>query len=102
MNRESDTFGLVLRMRSMVYSSKDFESLWFLYQAEGLPKNISIEEFCTKHGVDFPTFDKWYRKTHKKVYPITVTGIPAEEEAEIQSEAAKVSKDGYLELSGVH
>ena len=30
----------------MVYSSKDFESLWFLYQAEGLPKNISIEEFC--------------------------------------------------------
>ena len=29
----------------MVYSSKDFESLWFLYQAEGLPKNISIEEF---------------------------------------------------------
>ena len=29
----------------MVYSSKVFESLWFLYQAEGLPKNISIEEF---------------------------------------------------------
>ena len=24
MNREFDTFGLVLRMRSMVYSSKDF------------------------------------------------------------------------------
>jgi hypothetical protein len=44
-------------MRAMVYSSKDFESLWFLYQAEGLPKNISIEEFCTKHGVDYPTFD---------------------------------------------
>ena len=60
----------------MVYSSKDFESLWFFYsafrlcksgkaerstKAEGLPKNISIEEFldkpsgkaerCTKHGV---------------------------------------------------
>jgi len=72
MKWENDTFGLVLRMRQMVYSSKDFESLWFLYQAEGLPKNISIEEFCTKHGVDFPTFDKWYRKTHKKVYPIEV------------------------------
>ena len=51
MKWENDTFGLVLRMRQMVYSSKDFESLWFLYQAEGLPKNISIEEFCTKHGV---------------------------------------------------
>ena len=58
----------------MVYSSKDYESLWFLRpvgskraelerstKAEGLPKNISIEEFldepsgkaerCTKHGV---------------------------------------------------
>ena len=45
----------------MVYSSKDYESLWFLYQAEGLPKNISIETFldepsgkaerCEKHGV---------------------------------------------------
>ena len=58
----------------MVYSSKDFndvdfcrdsakhasmmafaapkvESLWFLYLAEGLPKNISIESFCVKHGV---------------------------------------------------
>ncbi len=44
MKWANDTFGLVLRMRQMVYSSKDFESLWFLYQAEGLPKNISIEE----------------------------------------------------------
>ena len=73
MNWENDTFGLVLRMR-LVYSSKDFESLWFLRpfsskraklkrltKAEGLPKNILIEEFfaskankferCTKHGV---------------------------------------------------
>ena len=71
MKWENDTFGLVLRMRQMVYSSKDFnvvdfcrdstkyasimafaapkvESLWFLYQAEGLPKNISIEEFLDK------------------------------------------------------
>ncbi len=36
------------------------------------------------------------RKTHKKVYPITVTGLPVDEEAEIQSEAAKVSEVGYL------
>ena len=64
----------------MVYSSKDYESLLFLYQAEGLPKNISIEEFCTKHGVDFPAFDKWYRKTHKEIYPITITGRPDEDE----------------------
>ncbi len=86
----------------MVYSSKDFESLWFLYQAEGLPKNISIEEFCTKHGVDYPTFDKWYKKTHKKVYPVTVMGMPAEEEAEIQSEAEKVSEESKVHDSVKH
>jgi len=63
MKEKYDTFALVQRMRAMVYSSKDFESLWFLYQAEGLPKNISIEEFCTKHGVDYPTFETWYKKT---------------------------------------
>ncbi|SFP03198.1 hypothetical protein SAMN04487852_11374 [Prevotella sp. tf2-5] len=55
----------------MVYSSKAFENLCFLYQTKGLPKNILIEKSCTKHEVDFPTFDKWYRKTHKRFYPVT-------------------------------
>ena len=95
MKWENNTFGLVLRMRQMVYSSKDFESLWFLYQAEGLPKNISIEEFCTKHGVDYPTFETWYKKTHKKVYPVTVTGNPAED-VEIQTEVEKVSEESKV------
>ena len=112
-NKRHSRAGLVLRMRQMVYSSKDFESLWFLYQAEGLPKNISIEELTFPLAVelnllhkarsswtsqasgaraDFPTFDKWYRKTHKKVCPVTGTGMPAEE-CDIQSEAAKVSEE---------
>ena len=95
MKEKYDTFALVQRMRAMVYSSKDFESLWFLYQAEGLPKNISIEEFCAKHGVDYPTFETWYKKTHKKVYPVTVTGNPAED-VEIQSEAEKVSEESKV------
>ena len=105
MKEKYDTFALVQRMRAMVYSSNDFESLWFLYQAEGLPKNISIEEFldepsgkaerCAKHGVDYPTFETWYKKTHKKVYPVTVTGNPAED-VEIQSEAEKVSEESKV------
>ena len=41
-----------------------------------------VEEFCTKHGVDFPTFDKWYKSTHKKVHSVVVTGMPAGEEAD--------------------
>ena len=45
---------------------------------------------------DFPTFDKWYRKTHKKVFPVTVEGLPTEEEAEIQAEAEKVSEESKM------
>ncbi len=51
---------------------------------------------ATRGRADFPIFDNWYRKTHKKVYPITVTGMPAEEEAEIRSEAAKVSEESKV------
>lgn len=55
----------------MVYSSKDFESLWFLYQAEGLPKNISIEELTFPTAVElnlqhkstkFMKDTKWFLK----------------------------------------
>ena len=48
----------------MVYSSKDFESLWFLYQAEGLPRNISIEEFgiLRKAWSRFPDFRQMVQK----------------------------------------
>jgi len=58
-----------------------------------------IAERCTKHGVDYPTFDKWYRKTHKKVYPVTVKGIPSVEETEIQTEAEKVSEERWKKTS---
>ena len=33
---------------------------------------------ASRARADYPTFDKWYRKKHKKFYPITVTGMPAE------------------------
>ena len=64
MNKEFDTFLETFGTNGKIERST---------MTEGLPKNISIEEFCTKHGVDFPTFDKWYRKTHKRVYPVVVT-----------------------------
>ena len=96
-----------------------------MYQAEGLPKNISIEEFfdkrsdksitwtsqaakpsaaqnteffaskATRGRADFPTFETWYKKTHKKVYPVTVTGNPAED-VEIQTEVEKVSEESKV------
>lgn len=46
-----------------MFSSKDFEKCWFLYQSEGLPHNISIEEFCLQQGVPVNEFNKWYKST---------------------------------------
>lgn len=37
-----------------MYSSSDFEKLWFLYKTEGEPKGISINSFCLTQGVPFP------------------------------------------------
>jgi hypothetical protein len=34
-----------------MFSSKDFEKLWFLYQTEGVPEEESINSFCEKNGV---------------------------------------------------
>ena len=68
----------------MVYSSKDFnivdfcrdltkyasvmalaapkvENLWFLYQAEGLPKNLSVEEFLDEQVNKFERCKKHVR-----------------------------------------
>ena len=57
-----------------------------------------MEFFASKASrarADFPNFVKWYRKTLKKVYPITITGRPEEDEA-IQAEAEKVSEESMV------
>ena len=34
------------------------EALWTLYQAEGSPRNISIEQFCMNNDVNYNDFYK--------------------------------------------
>ena len=75
-----------------MFSSKDFEKRWFLYQSEGLPYNLSIEEFCLKQGVPVNEFNKWYRDTHKRIHPIQVECAPASETKEHSSEGQTPSK----------
>jgi hypothetical protein len=62
----------------------------------GTSETLADYRTFTRARADYPTFDKWYRKTHKKVYPITVTGIPTDEEAEIQAEADKVAEESKV------
>ena len=75
-----------------MFSSKDFEKCWFLYQSEGLPYNLSIEEFCLKQGVPLNEFNKWYRDTHKRIHPIQVDGAPVSEHQEDTLEDQTPSK----------
>ena len=69
-----------------MFSSNDFEKCWFLYQSEGLPYNLCIEEFCLKQGVPVNEFNKWFRDTHKRIHPIQVDGAPASEAKEDTAE----------------
>ena len=62
-----------------MFSSKDFEKLWFLYQTEGVPEEESINSFCEKNGVPYDEFDKWFRKTHQAVGRVEIENIPDDE-----------------------
>lgn len=69
-----------------MYSSSDFEKLWFLYKTEGEPKGISINSFCLTQGVPYRDFNSWFVKTRKKIVPVQVEGVP--------------SSDSLMEASG--
>ena len=36
-----------------MYSTKDFEKLWFRYKTDGEPTGQSIERYCMKMGVPY-------------------------------------------------
>jgi len=61
-------------------SSSDFEKAWFLYKTEYEPQNISINDFCIRKGLPYTEFNKWFRKTHKRIVPLEVDGMPASAE----------------------
>lgn len=63
-------------------STKDFEKLWFLYQTEGVPKGLSINTFCENNGINYETFNTWFKKTHRAVCKVEVTGGPSERPTE--------------------
>lgn len=81
-----------------MFSSKDFEKCWFLYQTEGIPHDLSIEQFCLKQGVPVNEFNKWYRDTHKRIHAIRVDGVPSMESKE-PSEEAPVEKENPVRMS---
>lgn len=66
-----------------MYSSEDFERFYIRYKAEGLPRKLSIQEFCIRNNVQWNLFNKWYRDTRHKIVPVEVTGKPEEETEDV-------------------
>jgi len=46
------------------------EGLWMLYQVEGSPRDIFIEQFCMNNDVNYNDFYKWYNSMHHSIYPL--------------------------------
>ena len=62
-----------------MYSSEDFERLYIRYQAEAMPRGVSIQAYCDKNKVPYNLFDKWYRDTRHRIEPVTVENRPEPE-----------------------
>ena len=76
-----------------MFSNSDFERLWFLYKTEGEPKGISINSFCVNQGVPYNQFNDWFRKTHKKIVPVQIDGIPSTNEDPVKDDTPKAIKE---------
>ena len=85
-----------------MFSSKDFEKLWFLYQTEGVPEEESINSFCEKNGVPYEEFDKWFRKTHQAVGRVEIENIPDDEPMPWQAGYRYFRNAGPLSQAFVH
>lgn len=60
-----------------MHSSEDLERFYFQYQTEGLPKGLSIQDFCITNNVPYNIFFKWYKDTRKKIVEVQVDGCPS-------------------------
>ena len=45
-------------------SSEDYKKLYELYQVEGVPKGISIVDFCQRNGIVYKHFERWFKKRY--------------------------------------
>jgi len=82
-----------------MYSSSDFEKLWFLYKTEGEPKGISINTFCLRQGVPYRDFNSWFVKTRKKIVPVQIEGSPSSDSPVAKSSASVCSESALTQTN---
>ena len=47
-------------------SSEEYKKLYELYQVEGVPKGISIVDFCQRNGFVYKQFERWFKKQYSQ------------------------------------
>ena len=86
----------------MIYSNENLELFWLRYQAEGVPAQMSLQQFCSVNKVPYNLVKKWYQDTRTKIAEVKVQGAPREESAEIEKDgspqAAKEASDRPLRI----
>lgn len=45
----------------MTYSNEDFERFYIRYKAEGAPRGVTLQGFCSTNKVPYNLFIKWYQ-----------------------------------------
>lgn len=57
-------------------SSEDFQSIYELYQKQGIPNGISIVKFCQQNGIVYSQFERWFKSRKKSakssVHPVQI------------------------------
>ena len=66
----------------MTYTNEDFERFYIRYKAEAVPNGESMQSYCYRNKVPSNLFIKWYKDTRHRLVPVTVDGMPSQDEAE--------------------
>ncbi len=57
-------------------SSEDFQSIYALNKKQGVPKGISIVNFCHQNGIVYSQFERWFKSrkqsANSSVHPIRI------------------------------
>lgn len=71
-----------------MYSSQDLERFYLEYQAEWVPRGMTIQSFCARNNVPYKVMERWIRDVHSKVMEVEVVGRPESKEPEAASASA--------------
>ena len=80
-------------------SSEDFQSIYELYKKQGIPKGISIVNFCQQNGIVYSQFERWFKSRKKpksSVHPIRIVdkdGLMPSSEQAVEDEPSEDDKN---------